>query len=177
MRSIVQYLNFDGVSIFFVLSGFLIGTILIKTLNKEGVSGKTLFDFWQRRWGRTLPAYYLILFIHFVLQHFIYKHISGSSIFPFLVFLQNFAYPFTKPMFGESWSLAVEEYFYLTAPVLIVLGIIYGKLSVKKSLLITACIVITATTGFRYYRYLIDPIQTAESLDVIFRKQVITRLD
>src|SRR5258708_1726234 len=51
----------DGVSIFFVLSGFLIGGILIKIIEKEGVSKVGLLNFWIRRWMRTLPLYYFVL--------------------------------------------------------------------------------------------------------------------
>src|SRR5262249_20054638 len=66
------------------------------------------FRFLGRRWFRTLPNYYLFLFINML----------GSSRPPwslawrYLVFLQNAT---TEPpgFFGESWSLAVEEWFYL----------------------------------------------------------------
>ena len=44
----------DGVSIFFVLSGFLIGGILIKQLNREKPTFYGLLDFWKRRWMRYL---------------------------------------------------------------------------------------------------------------------------
>ena len=52
------YLHVDGVGLFFVLSGFLIGTILIKDFLKYGISFSTLLNFWKRRWFRTLPNYY-----------------------------------------------------------------------------------------------------------------------
>jgi peptidoglycan/LPS O-acetylase OafA/YrhL len=52
----------DGVGIFFVLSGFLIGGILIRILNKKNaVTFANLVDFWKRRWMRTLPAYLVVL--------------------------------------------------------------------------------------------------------------------
>ena len=43
---------FDGVSIFFVLSGFLIGGILIKIIENKEANTSTLIDFWKRRWFR-----------------------------------------------------------------------------------------------------------------------------
>ena len=56
----------DGVDIFFVLSGFLIGGILLKDINSAEKFGfKSLFTFWKRRWFRTLPNYYLILTVNF----------------------------------------------------------------------------------------------------------------
>jgi peptidoglycan/LPS O-acetylase OafA/YrhL len=55
----------DGVELFFVLSGFLIGSILIKKIEKEEKFGlKSIMHFWKRRWFRTLPNYYLILFLN-----------------------------------------------------------------------------------------------------------------
>ncbi|RSK33924.1 acyltransferase family protein [Hymenobacter metallilatus] len=51
-----RYINrFDGVAIFFVLSGFLIGGILIRTMESRLACLHTLWDFWLRRWLRTLP--------------------------------------------------------------------------------------------------------------------------
>jgi peptidoglycan/LPS O-acetylase OafA/YrhL len=63
----------DGVTIFFVLSGFLIGGIFIRTLQQPFFSFKSLLNFWIKRWFRTLPNYYLVLIIitaiYFSLHH------------------------------------------------------------------------------------------------------------
>ena len=56
----IQILNIDGVSIFFVLSGFLIGGILLKIINKTDFKKVDLINFWIRRWFRTIPNYYFI---------------------------------------------------------------------------------------------------------------------
>src|SRR5659263_324332 len=61
LRTISDFFVFDGVSIFFVLSGFLIGGILIKLIDKNGFNFSILKTFWIRRWYRTLPNYFLIL--------------------------------------------------------------------------------------------------------------------
>jgi len=61
IKNFVLKYHYDGVAIFFVLSGFLIGGILIKILNKDKPSYYGLLDFWKRRWMRTLPAYLLVL--------------------------------------------------------------------------------------------------------------------
>jgi peptidoglycan/LPS O-acetylase OafA/YrhL len=102
-----------GVELFFVLSGFLIGAILVKQAEavRFGVG-----RFWLRRWLRTLPNYYLFLAINIGLARWIdgaWPHAASYAIF-----MQNFAWP--QPMFFiESWSLAVEEIFYLVAPLLV----------------------------------------------------------
>ena len=68
----------DGVDLFFVLSGFLIGSILIRTIEEnEQLSIEIIFGFLKRRWYRTLPNYYLFLLINFVLVN--YHIIDGRS--------------------------------------------------------------------------------------------------
>ncbi|RYY95852.1 MAG: acyltransferase, partial [Chitinophagaceae bacterium] len=49
---------FWGVELFFVLSGFLIGRILLRLFDKAHVSAASIRVFWIRRWLRTLPNYY-----------------------------------------------------------------------------------------------------------------------
>jgi len=115
--SYIMYLSgFYGVELFFVLSGFLIGQILIKQAKIE-LSFKSIKEFWVKRWMRTLPLYYLILLL---------RILYDSTSFPYLhfTFLQNSNIVSdynSVNWFGESWSLAVEEYFYLAIPILLVL--------------------------------------------------------
>jgi peptidoglycan/LPS O-acetylase OafA/YrhL len=114
----------NGVELFFVLSGFLIGGILIKIFqNSESFGIKTISNFWIRRWFRTLPNYYLILILNVIVVYF---GIIGEDFtqfnWKFFLFIHNFSQPFTG-FFWESWSLSIEEWFYLLFP--IILGIIY----------------------------------------------------
>lgn len=105
-------LGIVGVQIFFVLSGFLIGQILLNDFNSGGSISK-LFKFWKRRWYRTLPLYYLIL----VIKILIYGNPYGWKIIVYFLFLQaNFV---GIDFFPVSWSLVVEEWFYLFLPVVI----------------------------------------------------------
>src|ERR1700722_19361709 len=46
-----------GVQLFFVLSGFLIGGILLRQLQRDGFTYRDVVHFWKRRWYRTLPNY------------------------------------------------------------------------------------------------------------------------
>ncbi len=103
-----------GVEVFFVLSGFLIGGIIYRCFALNGnLQGKDLLNFWKRRWWRTLPLYYLIIIIKFI-----YNHSIGFKFFHFVFFIQNY---FNDKFFAVSWSLAIEEWFYLLVPVLIFL--------------------------------------------------------
>lgn len=171
---IPNFLRVDGVELFFVLSGFLIGSILIKTVEKEAhFTFSTLTHFWKRRWFRTLPNYYLILLINYLL---VKNEIINGSVadfsFKFLFFFQNFHEGFVG-FFWESWSLSVEEWFYIFLPLLI-LG--FGYFFSKKNTLLFSILLLIVFPMI--YRYSISDITVDRFwLDVNFRKVVLTRLD
>jgi peptidoglycan/LPS O-acetylase OafA/YrhL len=166
----------DGVTVFFVLSGFLIGGILIKVLENEPPSYKTLFNFWTKRWLRTLPAYFLILILLISLSIILVKGFSFFKVANYFIFSQNFNTPHPQ-FFIEAWSLAVEEWFYLLIPSIIFILTGLFKVKPQKAVLATVVSVITATIIFRYYRYLTIPVTSEEVFGAIFRGQVVTRLD
>lgn len=121
----------NGVELFFVLSGFLIGGILIRTFENEANFGiKTIWNFWVRRWFRTLPNYYLILILNIIVVYYgiIIEDFSQFS-WKFFLFLHNLYSPFLG-FFWESWSLSIEEWFYLLFP--ITLGLLYFFLKLLK---------------------------------------------
>lgn len=105
-----------GVDLFFALSGFLIGGILIDTgdrlRNRRVVAG-----FWLSRWLRTLPNYLLFFAVNLGLWAWVYRshrvpwHQASRS----LLFCQNLTHA-PGAFFVESWSLSVEEWFYLLLP-------------------------------------------------------------
>ena len=100
-----------GVEIFFALSGFLVGRQLL--LVAEGKA--TAWRFLVRRWIRTLPNYYLFLAINAALVWWVIDRQHPDA--RFIVFAQELAWPATSAFFPESWSLAVEEWFYLLAAI------------------------------------------------------------
>jgi peptidoglycan/LPS O-acetylase OafA/YrhL len=105
------FYGFLGVELFFVLSGFLIGSIALAAF-ESAANTAVLRDFMSRRWLRTLPNYYLFLGVNVVMAAWL----GGGGFQPrYLVFLQNLFWPMPA-FFGESWSLAVEELFYLFLP-------------------------------------------------------------
>jgi peptidoglycan/LPS O-acetylase OafA/YrhL len=112
----------DGVSVFFVLSGFLIGGILLKIIEQKDFTSGDLLQFWIRRWFRTLPNYFLILVILLLYDIFIYRTESAFSL-KYLFFVQNLTgnHP---DFFPEAWSLSVEEWFYLLFPVTCFVGFV-----------------------------------------------------
>jgi peptidoglycan/LPS O-acetylase OafA/YrhL len=177
ISNIIDYFIFDGVGIFFVLSGFLIGGILIKEIEENDISFKLLIKFWQRRWFRTLPNYFLILIILYSLNVIFDDDFEGlKSISRYFVFSQNLFVPHPF-FFPEAWSLSVEEWFYLLTPltILVISGTL--KLSKKSTLIATVSIIILAVTIFRFYKFLNIRINDIRDWDLIYRKQVFTRLD
>ena len=109
--------GFLGVELFYVLSGYLIGSILLEICQRH--RGKISFrkhlpDFLIRRWFRTLPNYYLFLLLDILINTY-----PPQLIPRYLVFCQNLAWPMASIM-SVSWSLAIEEWFYLTFPVLLI---------------------------------------------------------
>jgi len=128
-----------GVQIFFILSGFLIGQILIRDFKKK-IDISTVVKFWKRRWYRTLPLYYLILLLKVV----VYGNPFGWKIIVYFLFLQaNFV---GISFFGVSWSLVVEEWFYILLPIVsfVFLGKTFKASRYWKILLGTILIVFLA---------------------------------
>jgi len=166
----------DGVGIFFVLSGFLIGGILIKILENEQPTLNTLHKFWTRRWIRTLPLYYFVLILLIVLNCLFDKGFSIWETKHFFYFGQNF-YQAGLSFFLVSWSLAVEEWFYLLIPIIIFTNIAVLKLKPRQGVLSTAITVILLTIAYRYYRYTTINVDSVEIFGKMFRNAVITRLD
>jgi peptidoglycan/LPS O-acetylase OafA/YrhL len=113
-----------GVDLFFALSGFLITGILLDTKN----SPDYFKNFYLRRVLRILPLYYAILLFMFLLvpllrpseAHTVFEKSSPWWAYP--VFLQNFlvAGPtLAAGPLGTTWSLAIEEQFYLVWPLMV----------------------------------------------------------
>ncbi len=164
----------DGVDLFFVLSGYLIGGILIKELSKtESFGFKQLVHFWKRRWFRTLPNYYLVLMLNYLVisTGIIHEDINQFS-WKFLFFLHNFTSPFYG-FFWESWSLSVEEWFYIITP--ITLFLLIQKLNAKQAYFWSVVILLIAPILYRIYS--LDPNIDGFWYDSIFRKVVLMRLD
>lgn len=164
----------DGVDMFFVLSGYLIGGILLKIITKPApFSIVALVSFWKRRWLRTLPNYYLVLLCnYFVVSQGIIKEDIEQFNFHFFTFTQNFAGPFYG-FFWESWSLSIEEWFYIFSPILIF--ILVKKTTAKNAFLLTVLLMIILPLLYRISIY--DPNIDRFTWDITFRKTVLCRLD
>lgn len=178
-----RFWHIDGVDIFFVLSGFLIGTILIKTFEKEGFNRPTLFHFWKFRWYRTLPNYYLILLVMIAFVYVSRDDMRGFS-WKYFFFLQNFASA-TPDFFSVAWSLTVEEWFYISFP-LTSIGIarLFPRMKVKQVVLATILLFLILPLAARFFfAYLASPdgqynlMFERVNFEKYFRSRMILRLD
>jgi len=115
-----------GVDLFFVLSGFLIGGILLSSRE----SPNYFRTFYLRRVHRILPVYYSLVFLYLIacaIFHFFMPQIPTTSAdfshaLRYFAFVQNFFWSKTHlewMLLGVTWSLAIEEQFYLCAPLVI----------------------------------------------------------
>lgn len=165
----------DGVSIFFVLSGFLIGGILLKIFENNKATPSLLLNFWIRRWFRTLPNYFLVFGLLFIAQGLILNKTSLEDSWPYLFFSQNL-YTSHPLFFPEAWSLSVEEWFYILIPIVLFL-FRKMKLKVKTSALLLIVLFLLGSLIIRYLRFEDFENVSFRQWDNLFRKQVITRLD
>ncbi len=154
-------LSWSGVDLFFVLSGFLIGGILLDQRRAENYF-KT---FYVRRACRIFPLYFLWLLLFIGVNHFL-PRASGpdwwTEIFAprypnwaYYVFAQNF-FVAQREIFGPLWlvpvwSLAVEEQFYLVAPWLV-------RFLPARKLPLVVLAIIAVVPLFRVFLYMFHPI-------------------
>jgi peptidoglycan/LPS O-acetylase OafA/YrhL len=108
-----------GVDLFFVLSGYLIGSQLLRPYTRG--SQPSIGGFYMRRAFRVLPAYLTVLLFYFAIPGF--REAPGlSHAWQFLTFTENFRIDYLHDQaFSHVWSLCVEEHFYLVLPLLILL--------------------------------------------------------
>lgn len=107
-----------GVNLFFVLSGFLITSILIEARDKP----RYFRNFYGRRALRIWPVYLLALAICYLKADWfvgspVYQAIRTAPWWAYLLFVQNLFHLNLPPGIGPTWSLAIEEqYYFLWAP-------------------------------------------------------------
>ncbi len=149
IQTFFELFGFWGVELFFVLSGFLIGSILYKSFIHESFTLKSVFNFLKRRWFRTLPNYYLVLLINIGIAFFL--GISIENIGSYFLFLQNFASK-SPAFFPESWSLSIEEFSYLLLPFLLFfVGLVKIKNKSKAFLFVIITLILIFWMNKFYY--------------------------
>jgi peptidoglycan/LPS O-acetylase OafA/YrhL len=138
----------SGVGLFFVLSGFLITRILLKSVAKSHY----FKNFYIRRALRIWPLYYLILGLAYLTPIFSFSHVDNPA-YRFFLYIQNFWPLNAPPILGATWSLAIEEQFYLVWP----LVAWFCRTPRRLGLIAATLILITPAIRTAYYLGGIDP--------------------
>lgn len=172
--SVSGLFGFFGVELFFVLSGFLIGTILLKKYINETFSVKEIFIFLKRRWFRTLPTYYLVLILNIIVALIFNYSIDGWA--AYFVFFQNFI-DYKINFFTESWSLSVEEWTYLLIPFVLFFSWTVFKKNKKSSFIITVLVLILFFHILRYFVYLENSFSDMTTWNSNLKSLTIYRID
>ena len=152
--------GFVGVDVFFVISGYLITTILIDDIERKQFS---IINFYERRARRILPALVLMIIaccgvFSFYLPPLDFKDFANSMIgvalfISNITFWQEHGYFATaseiKPLL-HTWSLSVEEQFYILFPIFLILSWRLGKIYVFGIIVAIAAIsFLTSEWGWR----------------------------
>ena len=170
----------SGVDLFFVLSGFLIGGNILDNYSKQFF----LKVFWIRRACRIFPVLLVLVITCYISRFFLDENQFSwlfSNLMPwwtYASFTQNIAMglrdTFGGHYLGVTWSLAVEEQFYLIAPLII---IVFGKTVWIRSLIpliLTAFILRLFFPGFQTYVntiFRMDSLLLGVLVAVMYRKR------
>ncbi|WP_246659892.1 acyltransferase family protein [Methylosinus sporium] len=149
--------GFIGVDIFFVISGFLITSIILSDISKNSFS---IFVFYSRRIKRIFPAVLLVLFLCLLIAQFalisdeyvqLGKHVAGGAAFASNFILWSESGYFdndseTKPLL-HLWSLGIEEQFYILWPA----TLLYARPKSINTHIVITCIIIVSFLFNIYY--------------------------
>lgn len=119
-----------GVDIFFVLSGYLIGTQLFKEIARTGAVD--FRSFYVRRAFRIFPAFFVVLGLYAIVP-MLRDNPTMQPLWKFATFTVNLGFdPREGNALSQAWTLAVEEQFYLVLPLLVLL--LYRRIGTGRAL-------------------------------------------
>jgi len=161
--------GWTGVDLFFVLSGFLIAGQLFDRIKKE--KSISFSNFFLKRFFRIIPAYLTILLLYFFFP-FLRENEQLAPLWRYLSFTLNFGLDLKKTgTFTHSWSLCIEEQFYLLLPLTILL-LNYFKVGKKAIYLIVALFLTCFITRILIWNSTIKPGLNSNDLGAIWHKNI-----
>ena len=156
--------GFLGVDVFFVLSGFLITTLLINELTETNTVDRARF--YIRRIRRLMPALFLVLFFSvlvsglFVLDaaYHVRRDLPWAMTFvlnwSYLFFEQSYFVNISRPpLLQHLWSLSVEEQFYVIWPIMLIglYKVKIGNITPRAKIFIASAVLAIASTAWMVY--------------------------
>ncbi len=147
LRPLSFFYGWAGVDLFFVLSGYLITSIILRHCDQPGF----LIRFYARRSLRIWPIYYLALLVLVAINPMLPQPQPTTALPYYLTYTQNLWLYWTNatvpflPEFDHTWTLALEEQFYVIWPALVLWA---GRRRVVRLCLITVAIAYYSRTGF-----------------------------
>ncbi len=168
-----------GVDLFFVLSGYLIGSQLLKPV-RDG-RGISMLDFYRKRAYRILPVYLVVLALYVFWP--LWREAPGMSpLWQFLSFTENFIVDYSvNRAFSHVWSLCVEEHFYLLLPMIVIL--MSRRAAAWKTVSVLGLFVALglAIRSYEYFHVLLPMGQDSDGFSVQYIERIYyptyTRLD
>lgn len=138
----LEIISSIAVEVFFIISGFVLASQILK-ITKSGEK-KDYKIFLMRRWYRTIPLYVLSL----ILTSIILNKIFTVDFIKYLFFVQNFQKILVNiDYFSISWSLSVEEWFYIIFPLFLIFSSkLLNNINEKKIILLTILFIIIIFT-------------------------------
>lgn len=122
--------GFFGIELFFILSGFLVGSSIYKLFIYNEYGFGEVKNFLFRRMFRIIPSYYLVLIINIII--YLCFAFSLREVWKYFFLMQNVATPIPA-FFPESWSLPVKELGYVIAVLLLYVFVtFFSNFSRKK---------------------------------------------
>jgi len=124
----LETLSIIGVEIFFVLSGYVLGPQILLCVREPKF--RNLSIFLMRRWMRTIPPYLIALSFTAIL----FGRFLGREFWLYAFYIQNLAsLRHINDYFSIAWSLSIEEWFYLTFPLLLVsLSFFFSRMNARN---------------------------------------------
>jgi peptidoglycan/LPS O-acetylase OafA/YrhL len=183
-----------GVDLFFVLSGFLITGILLRSRGEKGY----FRNFYARRALRIWPLYYVMLVVALVIvpiavghNAFLRSYIGQKSQWQFWIyafFAQNLPLPLhlnirPNPLVAVTWSLAIEEQFYLFWPVAVFFADSVRLLKVLVAVLVASPIIrllaihygVEANTRYEFTIFRLDGLCVGCIIAIILHKGLLSQ--
>ena len=135
---IAETISVLAVEVFFVLSGFVLAPQIILCIRTAGL--QTLRIFLLRRWMRTIPPYLIAL----IAMSFVAGKLLSFDFLRYLCYVQNLFTQYNhEDYFVVAWSLSIEEWFYVTFPLLLLLCSRFAyRTDLRFSITFAACFII-----------------------------------